>query len=48
MQKAMSFNDGAFGSINENKYANQYLYMSKDEASNLLENADLSKTSRTI
>ena len=42
MQKAMSFNDVAIISVKGNDYTSHFSYTSKDEAINLLKNANLS------
>ena len=41
MQRAMLFNDSEIVSGKESYYTIYYLYMSKNEAINLLRNADL-------
>ena len=48
MQKAMSFNDVTIVSVKENDYRIHYWHMSKDEAMNLLKNADLSEKSEHL
>ena len=44
----MSFNDAAIVYVNGNDYRNHFLYMSKDEAINVLYNADLSEKNGTL
>ena len=40
-QKAMNFNNVSIVAVKENEYRIHLLYMSKEEAANLLRNADL-------
>ena len=44
----MSFNDVTIVSVKENDYRIHYWHMSKDEAMNLLKNADLSEKSENL
>ena len=39
MQKGIRFNDAAFFSVQENDHRIHFLYISKDEATNLLKNS---------
>ena len=48
MQKAMNFNDAAIVTVKGNGYWIHFLYMGKDEAINLLKNADLTEKSRAL
>ena len=48
MQKVTRINDVAIISAKENHYIINFLYMIKDEAINLLRNADLAEKSRTL
>ena len=41
MQKAMNFPDVAIVSIKENDYRIHFLYMSKDDAMNIMHNSNL-------
>ena len=43
MQKAISFNDAAIVSVKQNDYRIHFLYISKDEAINLLRSTDLTR-----
>ena len=43
MQKAINFNDVAHVTVKGNDYRIHFLYISKDEAINLLRNVDLTK-----
>ena len=46
--KAMNFNDVPIVTVKENYYEIHFLYMSKDEAINLLRNADLTEKRGTL
>ena len=48
MQKAMSFNNVAIAYVKEIDYIIHFLYISEDEALNLLRNADLTEKCRTL
>ena len=48
MQKAMNFNDAAIVTVKGNGYWIHFFYMGKDEAINLLKNADLTEKSRAL
>ena len=48
MQKTMSFKDNATVSIKGNYCRIHLYYMSKDEATNLFENSDLTEKSGTL
>ena len=41
MQKTMNFNNGAIVTAKRNNYRIHFLYMSKEEAMNLIRNTDL-------
>ena len=41
MQKAMSFNDVAIVSVNGRNFRNHFLFMSKDDAINIMNNSNL-------
>ena len=44
MQKAMNFNDVAIVSIKGNDYRIHFLYISKDDAINIMKNSNLKKS----
>ena len=44
----MNFNDVSVIPVKGNDYRIHFLYMSEDDAVNLLRNADLTKNSRTL
>ena len=48
MQKAMCFNDVAVVTVKGNDYRIHFLYLIKDEAINLLRNADLTEKSGAL
>ena len=48
MQKAISFNDVAIVSFKRNDYRIPFWYISKDEAINILNNANLSENSESM
>ena len=48
MEKAMSSNDATIASVKGNNYRIHSLYVSKDEAINLLRNAYLTEISETL
>ena len=43
MQKAMNFNDAAIVSVQGSEYRIHFLYMSKDDAINIIKNSDLNE-----
>ena len=48
MQKSINFNDVTIVTVKRSDYRVHFLYMSKDEAINLIRNADLTKQSRIL
>ena len=48
MQKAVNFNYVTIVTVKENDHRFEFLYTSKDEAINVLRNADLTEKSKTF
>ena len=48
MQKSINFNDVTIVTVKRSDYRVHFLYMSKDEAINLIRNADLTKQNRIL